>query len=214
MTIIGQFRDLDDADAFVWLRGFADMRTRAASLEAFYGGPVWRAHRNAANATMVSSDDVRLLRPSRPAGAFSLGPRSVPAASPVTATPGVVLLTIYTLRPDAVAHFDAFFAREVQPRLEATGARPLALLETEPAPNNFPRLPVREGESVVVWFARFDGPAALQHHLSAFEADTRWIREVGPALGRRLLAPTIHWRLTPTSRSRRFEDGSRDGGAY
>src|SRR5258706_11874666 len=50
MTVIGQFRDLDDPDRFVWLRGFPDMPSRAVSLDAFYGGPIWKARRDAANA--------------------------------------------------------------------------------------------------------------------------------------------------------------------
>src|ERR1700734_1087769 len=58
MTLIGQFRDLDDPDRFVWLRGFADMSSRAQALAAFYGGPAWQAHRDAANATMIDSDNV------------------------------------------------------------------------------------------------------------------------------------------------------------
>src|SRR5258706_15082702 len=36
MRVIGQFRDLDDPDRFVWLRGFRDMPTRAEALNAFY----------------------------------------------------------------------------------------------------------------------------------------------------------------------------------
>ena len=43
MAVMGQFRDLDDRDRFVWLRGFADMPSRRAALAAFYGGPVWQA---------------------------------------------------------------------------------------------------------------------------------------------------------------------------
>ena len=66
MTLVGQFRDLDDPDRFVWLRGFADMTTRAQALHDFYGGAVWQAHREAANETMIDSDDVLLLRPARP----------------------------------------------------------------------------------------------------------------------------------------------------
>ncbi|SDY85111.1 NIPSNAP protein [Saccharopolyspora shandongensis] len=66
MRIIGTFRDLDDPDRFVWLRGFADMAARHASLTGFYHGPVWAEHREAANATMVDSDDVLLLRPCGP----------------------------------------------------------------------------------------------------------------------------------------------------
>src|SRR5258705_1626442 len=63
IRVLGQFRDLDDPNHFVWLRGFPDMPSRARSLAAFYDGPVWKAHREAANATMVDSDDVLLLEP-------------------------------------------------------------------------------------------------------------------------------------------------------
>ena len=68
LHVLGIFRDADDADRFVWLRGFANMAARRAALEAFYGGPVWQRHRNAANATMIDSDDV--LQP-----ALSAAPR-------------------------------------------------------------------------------------------------------------------------------------------
>jgi len=66
MVIIGQFRDLERPDRFVWLRGFDDMTGRARSLGAFYGGPTWKAHAQEANATMLDSANVLLLRPSRP----------------------------------------------------------------------------------------------------------------------------------------------------
>jgi hypothetical protein len=72
MKVIGQFRDLERDDRFVWLRGFNDMEARRASLEAFYGGPVWAEHKDAANATMISSDDVLLLAPAWPG--FGLRP--------------------------------------------------------------------------------------------------------------------------------------------
>jgi hypothetical protein len=35
--VIGTFRDVDDADRFVWLRGFRDMDARKEALSAFYG---------------------------------------------------------------------------------------------------------------------------------------------------------------------------------
>lgn len=62
ITVGGRFRDLDDPDRFVWLRSFPDMDGRARALRAFYHGPVWQGHREAANATMLDSDDVLLLR--------------------------------------------------------------------------------------------------------------------------------------------------------
>jgi hypothetical protein len=61
--IVGTFRDVRDPDRFVWIRAFADMTVRLQALRGFYGGPVWRAHRAAANATMIDSDDVHLLEP-------------------------------------------------------------------------------------------------------------------------------------------------------
>ena len=67
--VLGTFRVEGAEQSFLWLRGYADMRTRKAALESFYGGPVWRAHRDAANATMIDSSDVHLLRAIAPARA-------------------------------------------------------------------------------------------------------------------------------------------------
>src|SRR6476619_7344989 len=60
MSVLGQFRDLDNPDQFVWLRGFDDMTSRAEALQRFYTGPVWKAHSSRANATMIDCDDVLL----------------------------------------------------------------------------------------------------------------------------------------------------------
>src|SRR6059036_1318055 len=72
MKLIGQLRDLDDPNRFVWLRGFRDLAARAPALQAFYGGPDWKTHCDAANATMVDSSNVLLLRPARPTSGFAL----------------------------------------------------------------------------------------------------------------------------------------------
>jgi hypothetical protein len=74
MTIIGQFRDLDRPDYFVWFRGFRDMASRAEALQAFYDGPVWHAHGRAAGATMIDSDHVLLLHPAQPTSGFPEAP--------------------------------------------------------------------------------------------------------------------------------------------
>ncbi|MFE7558487.1 NIPSNAP family protein [Kitasatospora sp. NPDC057500] len=126
----GRFRDLDDPDRFVWLRSFPDMASRRRSLEAFYGGPVWRRRREEANATMVDSDDVLLLR----------GPG-------FAAAPGVSAVLVTICHPAGPEAFDAYAARHLGTHH--------ALHRTEHAVNDFPALPVREGEEVRVWF----GPA-------------------------------------------------------
>src|SRR2546430_11933281 len=82
MAIVGQFRDLDDPDRFTWIRGFASMPSRARALASFYGGPAWKAHSAAANAPMIDSDNLLLLRPVAPRA--GLPP---PAAPPPPARP-------------------------------------------------------------------------------------------------------------------------------
>src|SRR5690348_6640492 len=85
MAIVGQFRDLDDPDRFVWIRGFASMPARAKALAAFYGGPVWKQHAAAANATMIDSDNVLLLRPATASAGFPACAAPRPPAAPLPA---------------------------------------------------------------------------------------------------------------------------------
>lgn len=199
MRVIGQFRDLDAPDRFVWLRGFADMDARARALAAFYDGPVWRAHRVAANATMLDSDDVLLLRPAAAASGFALhGERSAPGVAPPAG--GLLVATVYAFDGPVDVEFLAFFARELQPAFAAAGARVIASFVTESAANTFPRLPVREGEHVFAWFARFRDEAAHAAYRAALVAQPEWRRQA-VALGRHLQGPPAVLRLAPTPRS-------------
>jgi NIPSNAP protein len=200
MQLIAQFRDIDRPDVFTWLRGFPDMPARAASLGAFYGGPVWAAHQAAANATMVSSDNVRLLRPAGSGTGFELGERPAPGAA--AAAHGLIVATIYTLTAAAAPGFKQAFERVMVPELMASGVRPFAVFETEPAPNTFPRLPVREGEHAFVWFARFADLAEYDRWKAKLDGSNRWREAVRPLLERSLQAPVEVWRLVPTARSR------------
>jgi hypothetical protein len=86
MRILGQFRDVDRPDRFVWLRSFPDMILRKHALETFYGGPTWKAHRAAANATMLDVDDVLLLRPVTPSSGFAALPPRPGLRDPVPGT--------------------------------------------------------------------------------------------------------------------------------
>lgn len=152
MKVIGTFTDLDRPNRFVWLRGFRDMDARAAGLDAFYTGPVWQAHRNAANATMIDSDNVLLLRAPSAKAEFGGG------------TPdGLIVATVYYLKAQS-AEALATFETQVKPRLDRAGASPIAWFTPETAANNFPRLPVREGERLLVWFARFADEADHAAH--------------------------------------------------
>jgi hypothetical protein len=207
MRVLGQFRDRGDPQRFVWLRGFDDMPSRAAALQAFYGGPVWQAHRDRANDTMLDSDNVMLLRPV--AGDSGLPQSSRPPLKPADAPnpvpprkSSVVLATLYLLSNPVNAEFRHFFDHQVSPLLARTGATPLARYETETAANNFPRLPVRTGENAYVWLTTFPDQAALREHRATLAAIPSWREEVSPALQRQLASPPQEWVLEPTDRSR------------
>lgn len=147
MRILGQFRDLDRPDRFVWLRGFADMQSRLKALTDFYTGPVWKANSAKANATMVDVSDVLLLRPM---GSFGETTDSSPGAA--------YLAIVYHSDEPFDESFLAEFNLLVRPLLPS---EPLACLQTESAENNFPALPVRTGEDVFVVLTRFGSVSEL-----------------------------------------------------
>lgn len=189
MRVIAQFRDLDDANAFVWLRGFTDMAQRAHSLAAFYGGPVWAKHADAANATMLNSDNVLLLRPEGTC-AFDL---ALPSSC------GLLEVTTCSLAPGAEAEFLSFFEAHVRPALQRTHARVLAPLVTEQSPNTFPRLPVRTGETAFVWLAAYSSAAHWAAAQDSLAADVEWTRTVLSELAVRCWQAPHVARLVPTS---------------
>ena len=197
MRVLGQFRDVDAADRFVWLRGFADMPSRQRGLTEFYGGPGWAAHRDVANATMVDFDDVQLLRPAWPgaANAMTSGVRAAREASRVP--PGLVDATIFPLRQAPDAGLLAFCRRTMTEVLVHGGAAMLGWYITEPSANNFPRLPVREGEHVLVGLALFRDAAAFD----SFRKSGTWQRDVAPTLSAWLAGAPTSLRLAPTARS-------------
>jgi quinol monooxygenase YgiN len=199
MTVLGQFRDLDEADRFVWLRGFPDMPTRAAALEAFYGGPVWRKHRDAANATMIDSDNVLLLVPASD-GTTIVAPERRPFASEPQYRERIIAAVICP-QPECLSRFSTFFAEAVRPLLIETGATIIGEYVTSTEPNNFPRLPVREEKAFVV-FCRFEHASALEAHRAALARHPRWANGVSAELLSRLAGQPELLRLTPTEQSR------------
>jgi hypothetical protein len=201
MTVIGQFRDLDRAHMFVWLRGFNSMAARKAALTDFYDGPIWAAHRNAANATMIDSDDVLLLKPAWPIAGFDLSrTRRASRLEPQKASApnhldGNVVIEIHHLQPDAETGFARRFREAFAPPVIFPGVRLLGAFVTEHAENSFPRLPVRAGENVFVAVTRFDDDGARVRWDASTQA---FLQSAGGALSK----PSERLRLSPTLPSR------------
>jgi NIPSNAP len=201
MRIVGQFRDLDNPDRFVWIRAFSDMVSRAEGLAAFYGGPTWKAHRSAANATMVDSSNVLLLRPSRASSGFSPPKSARPAARAGDAGSSLVVATIFHRDAPVDEAFRSFFERGLIPLMNETLAPTFAYFETEPAENTFPALPVRSGEHVFVAFASFQSIEHYGFHRRRLAESAAWNEFVLPALSGHVKGHIEHLRLQPTSRS-------------
>ena len=193
IRVIGPFRDLKDPNRFVWLRGFPDMHQRCDMLSAFYDGPVWRAHRDAANATMVDSDNVLLLRPNgRAANGFVGGSFGRDA---------LVVVTIQYVDRSAIDSFAQFFETTMKPALTGAGAHIIAAFETEPARNTFPRLPVREGDTVFVWLAAFGDAGQYKGHLAALRDSPDWRMHAPADVLRQFSRKPEVLKLAPTPRS-------------
>ena len=113
-------------------------------LTAFYGGPVWAEHGPAANATMLDSDDVLLLRPVR------LGDGVTDHHRPVREGP-TARCTGWVLHHDGPVPDEVVddLADSWQEAVATAGGEPVAVLRTLDVVNDFARLPVR-AEHVVV----------------------------------------------------------------
>jgi quinol monooxygenase YgiN len=199
--VLGQFADRRNPDRFVWLRGFADMESRRKALTDFYGGPIWKHHRGAANDTMVDTDDVLLLRPARPLSGLRLKSSDRPGLDAPQATPGLVTATIYSFASPVGAEFKEFFEDGVVPILRESGAALLGYFVTEASENTFPRLPVRTGENVFVWLASFADEAAYAAYRSRLADSQAWTQSLAPRLEQQLKRREEVLELLPTRRS-------------
>jgi len=187
MHIVGQFRDLDDPDRFVWIRGFTDMSSRHAALQNFYGGPVWKEHRAAAVSTMIDSDDVLLLKPACDDAGLAHPPAPRPSPVDAAGSASMIVATIHILTEPLGTDHVRDFAAESDAVAVAHGARPLAWYMTETAENTFAALPVRTDVSVLVSLTAFDDE---EHH-----------RAFGAGHAARGEMSSSQLRLAPTSRS-------------
>ena len=192
--IVGTFRDVDDPDRFVWIRGFADMPTRQRSLEAFYGGPVWHANRRAANLTLLDSDNVLMLRPVAADQNFAA------PGSEAQESHHIIGARIHYLGSADAPQFASYFNQAVLPHFAAMGVQPIAQLISHDAANNF-RLPIREHETVFVSFARWNSLAEEEDCARRVAALSGWRDAAPESLLPAFMRKPERLRLVPTARS-------------
>jgi hypothetical protein len=203
MQVGGVFLDRDDADRFVWFRGFEDMVARRRALEAFYNGPVWARFRDAANATMLDSDDVLLLRATEPARHAPLPAGERPPVGVAKARDEWVTVCVYShpADPQLTDWLTKEFLSVVQQELGV----PVGAYRTEPAENDFLPLPVRS-DNVFVWTAAFPGKHEYDSAWHRLEESRAWQHDLSPRLEAHV---SVHQylRLQPTARSQHPTSG-------
>jgi hypothetical protein len=200
IRVLATFRDVNEPNHFIWLRGFPGMEARKKSLTDFYYGDLWKANRNAANATLYDNDNVLLLRPAVAGGGFAFDPAQRPV--PGAALAGTFVTgNIYHFAQPVTPQFIETFERTLMPLFEKHGARVVARLVSEKSANTFPQLPVREDANVFVWFARFDDRAAFERYQASLAQDPQWRGELFSVLYKSLARPPEVLMLAPTARS-------------
>ncbi|MDB5041145.1 MAG: family containing protein [Candidatus Eremiobacteraeota bacterium] len=193
MVPVGHYRDLDDPESYVWFRGFPRRERRHDALHEFYTSPTWLEHRGDANATLLDSDNVLLLRNARSGSGFDLDGLTRPNGTESIAESFVVVFLFMLDGPPGAALLDAFEHAVIA--VVRSHASRVAAFVTDEHPNDYPRLPVREGE----WAAVVTGVAA---DANALAACVRAVEELDlpPAVGPHVVSRET-LRLAPASRS-------------
>lgn len=157
MHVIGQFRVIDQPDHFVWLRGFSDMQTRLEGLQNFYGGEVWKKYGPLANAMMLDSDHVHLLRPLDAKSDVARGITADSVAADlaegvISPNTGLVVVDFYRAAAGKRDGLVEQFQSQVLPVYQDAEIDVRGYFIAEMSENTFPRLPViqNEGDFVVI----------------------------------------------------------------
>jgi hypothetical protein len=121
-----------------------------------------------------------------------LGARDVPDS--------VVFATVLCRDRRVDDGFSRYFLDVAMPILREAGGEPEAVFVTDPSPNTFARLPVRD-DNVLVWVSRFDSDADLAAHRETLARSPSWTTSVLPRLRADLITEPQELRLRPTARS-------------
>jgi hypothetical protein len=201
IRLVGQFRERGDPNRFVWLREFPDMVHRGKQLADFYYGPVWKAHRDQANPLLDDNDDVLLLRAAAVGDDFAVS-REPRATLDGPAPPhGMVVAHILYLWKDPTIGFASFFDSKVKPALEQAGLPVVGVFVPETEPNNFPRLPVRQSEKLLVWFTRVTDQVAYDRAWKKLLQSAVWRGSISAQFADAQERPQQVLHLDPTRRS-------------
>jgi hypothetical protein len=154
------------------MRGFSDLPSRGQALSNFYGSQTWAKHREAANATMIDSDNVLLLHPFED---------SEHVREDLSVNKGLLRVAIHHLGSVSTERFSVFWANTLYPILVEGGYSPFCPLMTAKVENNFPQLPLRN-DPVFLWFMMFNDKNDEQEFSSWWTSRSGWRDQISPDL--------------------------------
>jgi len=108
---------------------------------------------------------------------------------------------IHYVESSAIENFAQFFEKTMNPMLMNTGAHVITAFVTEAATNTFPRLPVREGETVFIWLAAFRDARHFEEHVAVLRDSPDWRKHAPQDVLRQFSRKPEVLRLAPTPRS-------------
>ena len=185
MRIWGQFKDLNHAENFVWMRGYRSMAERKEGLLSFYTGDHWqKTSPKLAQFLVAPPKHIHFLEPISPERGFDH--RHMRVDYPHDG--GVVVALFYRVE-GALAPLVEKIQNKVISSFTKAGGKELGLFRSSNEANNFPALPFIEDEKVMVWFSSFESQ-------KAFEAA---IKNIPPEL-----VPFESFLLEPGMRSRLY----------
>jgi hypothetical protein len=111
-----------------------------------------------------------------------------------------VVANVYDLDANPGEEFADFFERELRPVATRAGAGILASFVTENSANNYPALPIREGDDVFVWFSRFADETAYERYVAELAESRQW-SEASKKLEDSIKGRPDVLKLSPTARS-------------
>jgi hypothetical protein len=154
---LGEFKISGVDDRFVWLRGFANMKTRVQFLNDFYlNSPTWKEYGKGANEMMINSDNVYLLKPLH---------KNVLLKTDKTFT----VIDFYICN-STIEKVIKLFDTEYIPFLKTINVDDISFWISEMTKNDFPRLPVFQDKNLLVSITHYNDEAEYQTRQKEIDA--------------------------------------------
>jgi hypothetical protein len=192
MTLLGQFRLIDEPDHFVWIRGFHDMPTRQKALQNFYGGSVWAKYGPLANEMMLEWHNVHLLRPLSDIdlmnGMTTERIAADLAAGTISLSTGLIAIDFYQLHADQHETM-----QNIVQAYQKEGIQIRGQCVAEMSENTFARLPVYQYEDIFVLISAYESPVAAVKRDRTIQNLAEQNIRLHPNANSLLLSPTLRY---------------------